>query len=89
MEEADNPLDGYFSSILELVSVDRMDKALLEAAPKDSLPDYRSSKLFTSVIIAMPQPRRYSLAGTQKTCSLELEFGVHECPYPKDLLLRD
>ncbi|KIO23394.1 hypothetical protein M407DRAFT_214658 [Tulasnella calospora MUT 4182] len=85
-EEMGSPFEGYFSSILELVSIDRLDKALLKTAQKDRLPDYQKSEIITSVIIVMPQPRRHSVAETRRTCGLDLELGVHECPWPEDCL---
>ncbi|KAG8931948.1 hypothetical protein FRC01_000530 [Tulasnella sp. 417] len=81
-EEKDNPFQGYFSSILELVSVDRLDKSLLKAAQKTRPPDYQKSELLTSFMIAMPQPRRHSAAEIRSLP--ELEFGVHESLCPID-----
>ncbi|KAG8931947.1 hypothetical protein FRC01_000529 [Tulasnella sp. 417] len=79
-----NPYKNYFTSILELVSVKRLDKALLNAVPKDRPPEYAKSELFTSVMIAMPQPRRDSM--TDSWCLPELELGVYQGPWPKERL---
>lgn len=61
---------------MELVSVERMDKALLKAAAKDRPPEYTKSELVTSVMITMPQLRRGLTAGNGGLT--ELELGVYE-----------
>lgn len=77
-----NPYKNYFTSILELVSVKRLDKTLLQTVPKDRPPEYAKSELVTSIMIAMPQPRRDSM--TESWWLPELELGVYQGPWPKD-----
>lgn len=71
-----DPFNNYFTSFLKLVSVGRMDKALLRAAAKDCLQEYARAEMFTSVVIAMPQPRRGLTAESRGLT--ELELGVYE-----------
>ncbi|KIO23389.1 hypothetical protein M407DRAFT_27085 [Tulasnella calospora MUT 4182] len=83
-EEVEDPFKNYFSSILELVSVERMDRTLLKSLPKDRPVEYAKSELVTSVMIAMPQPQRSQVTESQSLP--ELEFGIYEGPCPKDHL---
>lgn len=83
-EEAEDPFKNYFSSILELVSVERMDRAILKSLRKDPSVEYAKSELVSSVIIAMPQPRRSQV--TEDQILPELEFGIYEGPSPRDHL---
>ncbi|KAG8977857.1 hypothetical protein FRC05_000385 [Tulasnella sp. 425] len=75
-EDMDDPFNNYFTSFLKLVSVERMDKALLRPAAKDHLPEYARAEIFTSVVITMPQPRRGLTAASRGLA--ELELGVYE-----------
>lgn len=79
-----NLYKNYFTSILELVSVKRLDKALLQTVPKDPLPEYAKSELVTSVMIDMPQPRGDSM--TESWRLPDLELGIYQGPWPKDRL---
>ncbi|KAG8914477.1 hypothetical protein FRC00_013211 [Tulasnella sp. 408] len=78
--EIHNPFNNYFASVMELFSVERMDKALLGSIPKeDPPPEYTKSELMATVFIAMPQPTGYD---STESLSLppELEFGVYNGP---------
>ncbi|KAG9048392.1 hypothetical protein FS837_013029 [Tulasnella sp. UAMH 9824] len=76
-----DPYKNYFTSILELVSVKRLDKTLLQAVPEDRPPEYAKSELVASMMIAMPQPPRDSM--TESWWLPELELGVYQGPWPK------
>lgn len=79
-EEKHKPFKNYSASFLELFSVERMDKALMESVRKeDTPPEYTKSELVATVFIAMPQPPGYdSMADT--SLLPELEFGVYRAP---------
>ncbi|KAG8905588.1 hypothetical protein FRC01_008293 [Tulasnella sp. 417] len=83
-EEMEDPFKNYFSSILELVSVERMDRAILKTVSKNRSVEYAKSELVTSVMIAMPRPRQSKVANDQSLP--ELEFGIHEGPCPREHL---
>ncbi|KAG8977856.1 hypothetical protein FRC05_000384 [Tulasnella sp. 425] len=79
-EEKQNPFKNYSASFLELFSVERMDKALMESVRKeDPPPKYTKSELVATVFIAMPQSPGYD---SMADISLlpELEFGVYHAP---------
>ncbi|KAG9048394.1 hypothetical protein FS837_013031 [Tulasnella sp. UAMH 9824] len=83
-EKVEDPFKNYFSSILELVSVERMDRAILKTLRKDGAVEYAESQLVSSVMIAMPQSRRSQV--TEGQTLPEVEFGIYEGPCPKDHL---
>ncbi|KAG9048393.1 hypothetical protein FS837_013030 [Tulasnella sp. UAMH 9824] len=77
---------NYTTSILELFSVERMDKALLESIQReDPAPEYTKSEIVTEFLVAMP---RAAGSEAMEDISLlpELEVGVtstlHAVCYP-------
>ncbi|KAG9018876.1 hypothetical protein FRB90_008641 [Tulasnella sp. 427] len=75
-----NPFKDHFISVLELFSVERMDKALLASMKKeDPPPEYTKFELVAAIFVAMPQPSGYD--SFEGLLSLpELELGVHCSP---------
>ncbi|KAG9018877.1 hypothetical protein FRB90_008642 [Tulasnella sp. 427] len=78
-KEKHNLFKTNAASIMQMISVERLDKALMESATlrkEEPSPEYTKSQLAAVVAIAMPRPNNYNQAEGEMPFP-DIEFGVY------------